>query len=165
MVCSILVVNGPNLNLLGAREPEIYGTATLDDLMADLARYGAARDADIRCFQSNIEGELVDAIQAASAPGGGGTAAPSVAGIVPDADGADGIVLNAGAFTHYSIALRDAVAACGLPVVETHLSNVAAREDFRHASVIAAVCAGVIAGFGAASYRLAVDALIGLLTP
>ncbi len=142
---SILVVNGPNLNLLGTREPEVYGSTTLDELMADLVGYGSGRDVTVRGFQSNIEGELVDAIQAASANGEGR---------------ADGIVLNAGAFTHYSIALRDAITASGVPVVETHLSNVAAREEFRHTSVIAAACVGVIAGFGAASYRLAVDALI-----
>ena len=142
---SILVVNGPNLNLLGTREPEVYGSTTLDELMADLVGYGSGRDVTVRGFQSNIEGELVDAIQAASANGEGR---------------ADGIVLNAGAFTHYSIALRDAITASGVPVVETHLSNVAAREEFRHKSVIAAACVGVIAGFGAASYRLAVDALI-----
>lgn len=145
VVLSILVVNGPNLNLLGAREPEVYGSTTLDELMADLVTYGWGRDVSVRGFQSNSEGELVDAIQAASADGEAR---------------ADGIVLNAGAFTHYSIALRDAIAASGVPVVETHLSNVAAREEFRHTSVIAAVCVGVIAGFGTTSYRLAVDALI-----
>ena len=144
----LLVVNGPNLNLLGSRETGVYGDATLDTLMAEVSAHAAARGAALRCYQSNIEGELVDAIQAA---GGTGDRA------------ADGIVLNAGAFTHYSIALRDAIAAVDVPVVETHLSNVHAREDFRHASVIAAVCAGVIAGFGGASYRLAVDALLDLL--
>ena len=148
MALTILVLNGPNLNLLGTREPDVYGAATLDDLMAGVAAHAAARGVTVRQQQSNIEGELVNAIQAAAA---GGAAA------------ADGIVLNAGAFTHYSIALRDAIAAVGIPVVETHLSNVHAREDFRHSSAIAAVCAGVIAGFGPASYRLAVDALIDLL--
>lgn len=145
VVPSILVVNGPNLNLLGTREPEVYGSTTLDELMVDLVTYGWSRGVSVRNVQSNSEGKLVDTIQAASADG---------------EDRADGIVLNAGAFTHYSIALRDAIAASGVPVVETHLSNVAAREEFRHTSVIAAVCVGVIAGFGAASYRLAVDALI-----
>ena len=148
MARTILVVNGPNLNLLGGRETDVYGEATLDEMMADVAAHAAERGAAVHCFQSNIEGELVGAIQAAAGTGDGA---------------ADGIVLNAGAFTHYSVALRDAIAAVDVPVVETHLSNVHAREDFRHTSVIAAVCAGVIAGFGAASYRLAVDALIDLL--
>ena len=144
----ILVLNGPNLNLLGTRETDVYGSGTLDEVLAGVSAHAAARGATVRHLQSNIEGELVDAIHAAA---GGGDGA------------ADGIVLNAGAFTHYSIALRDAIAAVGVPVVETHLSNVHAREDFRHTSAIAAVCAGVIAGFGPASYRLAVDALLDLL--
>ena len=145
---TILVLNGPNLNLLGTREPEVYGTATIDDLMGDLARYGASSGVSVRHVQSNSEGDLIDAIHAAAATGDGH---------------ADGIVINAGALTHYSIALRDAIAAVGLPVVEAHMSNVASRETFRHVSVIAAVCAGVVAGFGAASYRLALDAVIGCL--
>ena len=144
----ILVVNGPNLNLLGAREPAVYGTETLGDVMAEAASHARSRGADLRHFQSNVEGELVDALQRAASPG---------------ADHADGIVLNAGAFTHYSIALRDAIAAIDVPVVETHLSNVHAREDFRHTSAIAAACVGVICGFGATSYRLAVDALLARL--
>ena len=148
MARTILVVNGPNLNLLGSRETDVYGDATLDELMAQVTAHAADRGAAVRGFQSNIEGELVDAIQAAGGTGDGA---------------ADGVVLNAGAFTHYSVALRDAIAAVDVPVVETHLSNVYAREDFRHTSAIAAVCAGVIAGFGPASYRLAVDALIDLL--
>ena len=148
MASTILVLNGPNLNLLGTRETDIYGSGTLDEVLAGVSAHAAARGATVRHLQSNIEGELVDAIHAAA---GGGAGA------------ADGIVLNAGAFTHYSIALRDAIAAVDVPVVETHLSNVHAREDFRHTSAIAAVCAGVIAGFGPASYRLAVDALLDLL--
>lgn len=148
MALTILVVNGPNLNLLGSREPDVYGEDTLDELMAGVADHAVARGAAVRHFQSNIEGELVGAIQAAAEDGAGA---------------ADGIVLNAGAFTHYSIALRDAIAAVDVPVVETHLSNVYSREDFRRTSAIAAVCAGVITGFGATSYRLAVDALIDLL--
>ena len=148
MAPTILVLNGPNLNLLGTRETDVYGSGTLDEVLAGVSAHAAARGATVRHLQSNIEGELVDAIHAAA---GGGDGA------------ADGIVLNAGAFTHYSIALRDAIAAVGVPVVETHLSNVHAREDFRHSSAIAAVCVGVIAGFGAMSYRLAVDALIDLL--
>ena len=148
MAPTILVLNGPNLNLLGTRETDVYGSGTLDEVLAGVSAHAAARGATVRHLQSNIEGELVDAIHAAA---GGGDGA------------ADGIVLNAGAFTHYSIALRDAIAAVDVPVVETHLSNVHAREDFRHSSAIAAVCAGVIAGFGPASYRLAVDALLDLL--
>ena len=148
MARTILVLNGPNLNLLGTRETDVYGSSTLDETMAAVSAHASARGAAVRHFQSNIEGELVDAIHAAASHG--------------DA-AADGIVLNAGAFTHYSIALRDAIAAVDVPVVETHLSNVHAREDFRHSSAIAAVCVGVIAGFGPASYRLAVDALLDLL--
>ena len=147
MAITILVVNGPNLNLLGVRETDIYGEGTLDELMAGVAAHAESRGAIVRHVQSNVEGDLVEAIQAAA--GGDGAA--------------DGVVLNAGALTHYSIALRDAIAAVDVPVVETHLSNVYAREDFRHTSAVAAVCAGVITGFGATSYRLAVDALIDLL--
>ena len=148
MALTILVVNGPNLNLLGTRETDVYGETTLDDLIADLSAHAESRGAAVRHVQSNVEGDLVEAIQAAA---GSGDAA------------ADGVVLNAGALTHYSIALRDAIAAVDVPVVETHLSNVYAREDFRHTSAIAAVCVGVISGFGPTSYRLAVDALIDLL--
>lgn len=144
MTWTLLVVNGPNLNLLGEREPEVYGAATLDEIIGDLAAYGAERGAAVEHFQSNIEGELVDALHRARGS-------------------ADGIVLNPGAFSHYSIALRDAIAAIDIPVVEAHLSNIHAREDFRRTSVLAPVCLGVIAGFGAASYRLAVDALVGHL--
>ncbi len=148
MALTILVVNGPNLNLLGTRETDVYGHATLDELMAGVATHAESRGAVVRHVQSNAEGDLVAVVQAAAAGGD---------------DAADGVVINAGALTHYSIALRDAIAAVDVPVVETHLSNVYAREDFRHTSAIAAVCVGVITGFGATSYRLAVDALIDLL--
>jgi len=148
MALTILVVNGPNLNMLGTRETEVYGHATLDELIAGVTAHAESRGAVLRHVQSNVEGDLVAAIQTAA---GGGEGA------------ADGVVLNAGALTHYSIALRDAIAAVDVPVVETHLSNVYAREDFRHTSAIAGVCAGVVAGFGATSYLLAVDALIDLL--
>lgn len=141
----VLILNGPNLNLLGSREPDVYGAVTLDELVNELNRYGAERGVGIAHFQSNIEGELVEAIHGARGE-------------------FDGIVLNAGAFTHYSIALRDAIAAVGIPTVETHISNVHAREDFRHQSALAAVCVGVIAGFGTTSYRLALDALIDHLS-
>lgn len=148
MALTILVVNGPNLNMLGTRETEVYGHATLDELIAGVTAHAESRGAALRHVQSNVEGDLVAAIQTAAAGGDGA---------------ADGVVLNAGALTHYSIALRDAIAAVDVPVVETHLSNVYAREDFRHTSAIAGVCAGVVTGFGATSYRLAVDALIDLL--
>ncbi len=146
---TILVLNGPNLNMLGKREQHVYGSLTLEEIISQASAYAASRGARLRHLQSNSEGDLVDAIHAAADKG---------------ARPADGIILNAGAFTHYSIALRDAISAVDVPVVETHISNVAAREEFRHKSVIAGVCVGVIAGFGAASYRLAVDALLDHLT-
>lgn len=136
-----LLLNGPNLNLLGTRQPEIYGAETLDDLTVSLREYAATHEVELTAFQSNSEGALVDAIHNAR-------------------DWANGIVFNAGAYTHYSIALRDAIAGVDLPVVETHISNVHAREEFRHHSALAPVCLGVIAGFGRDSYFLAIDALI-----
>ena len=148
MVLKILVLNGPNLNLLGGRETEVYGHLTLEELIDGVRAHAEAIGVDIGHLQSNSESDLVAAIHAAGSHGTGR---------------ADGVVLNAGAFTHYSIALRDAIAAVDVPVIETHLSNVHAREDFRHSSVLAAVCRGVIAGFGPTSYSLAVDALAGLL--
>ncbi|SHK12229.1 3-dehydroquinate dehydratase [Shimia gijangensis] len=137
---SLLVLNGPNLNLLGQRQPEIYGTETLMDVEASCLAHAQRLGCDVSCFQSNHEGALVDAIQAAK-----GTH--------------DGIVLNAGAYTHTSIALRDAIASVEIPVVELHLSNVHAREEFRHRSYIAAVSIGLICGFGSHGYLLAMDAL------
>lgn len=137
---TILILNGPNLNLLGTREPDIYGHETLDDIVETVRAMATARNVTIEHFQSNHEGALIDALH--------------------DAIGrVSGVILNAGAFTHTSYALRDAIAATALPVVETHLSNVAAREPFRHVSVIAPVCIGAVSGFGADSYRVAFDAL------
>ena len=138
---AVAVINGPNLNLLGTREPDVYGRDTLPDIIGDLRRYADERGVDLTDFQSNSEGALVSAIHDARTE-------------------VDGIVLNAGAYTHYSIALRDAISGVGLPVVETHLSNVHAREPFRNESVIAAVCIGVVAGFGRHSYFVAFDALL-----
>ncbi|MDR2088274.1 MAG: type II 3-dehydroquinate dehydratase [Clostridiales Family XIII bacterium] len=135
----IAVINGPNMNLLGGREPDKYGAMSLAALNGRLAEMAAARGARCEFFASNSEGELVTAIQ--------------------NAADADGIILNAAAYTHYSIAIRDAIAAVAAPVVEVHMTNVAAREDFRHSSVIAPVCRGSIAGFGAQSYALALYAL------
>jgi 3-dehydroquinate dehydratase-2 len=141
MARTVLVLNGPNLNLLGTREPEVYGHETLDDILADLRAYAAKSGVDIVDFQSNVEGELIGRLHAARGE-------------------VDGVILNPGAFSHYSYALRDAIAGTGLVVVETHLSNVHAREPFRHTSVIAAVCLGVVAGFGRHSYFVALDALL-----
>lgn len=141
MAHQILVLNGPNLNLLGVREPEVYGSDTLDDIIGELTTIAAERDAELRHVQSNHEGALIDALHDAR-------------------DWADGVIFNPGAYTHYSIALRDAVTSSELPVVETHLSNVHAREEFRHHSVLSGVCLGVVLGFGKHSYTAALDALV-----
>ena len=141
---NILVLNGPNLNLLGTREPAIYGHTTLADIEADCIAHGKSLGLTVTCAQSNHEGALIDHLHAAR-----GTMA--------------GVVLNAGAYTHTSVALRDAITASELPVVELHLSNTHARESFRHVSLIAPVCIGVIQGFGARGYRLALQALCGHL--
>ena len=137
----ILVLHGPNLNLLGTREPEVYGTLTLNEINARLETMFQERGVEFRFFQSNSEGALIDAIHEAR-------------------DWADGIVFNPGAYTHTSYALRDAIAAIGLPTVEVHLSNVYAREEFRHRSVIAPACVGKIAGFGWYSYVLGVEGIL-----
>jgi 3-dehydroquinate dehydratase-2 len=137
----ILLINGPNLQLLGVREPGIYGVKTLPEIVADLREYAVELGCELEDFQSNSEGALVDKI-------GGSLAA-----------GVDGIIINPAAYTHTSVAIRDAIAAVALPAVEVHISNVNSREDFRHVSYTAPVCIGVIAGFGANSYLLALRAL------
>ncbi len=139
---SILVLNGPNLSRLGKREPEIYGHQTLEDINRELSV--SFPDISFEFFQSEHEGALTEKLFEAE-----------------DRGSFKGVVLNAGAFTHYSIALRDAISAVKLPVIEVHLSNVHAREPFRRTSVISEVCSGVISGFGAGSYHLGVRALLG----
>lgn len=134
----IQIINGPNLNLLGKREPNIYGSLGFDDYLARLR--SAFPACDIQYFQSNSEGALIDKIQEVGFT-------------------IDGIVLNAGGYTHTSVALRDAIKSVDVPVIEVHISNVHAREEFRRQSLISAVCKGVIAGFGLDSYRLAIEAL------
>ena len=141
MTKRILVLHGPNLNLLGTRQPEVYGSMALADVNAAIERHIDALDVELRTSQSNHEGELIDWLH--------------------DSRGwADGVILNAGAYTHTSVALRDAIVAIELPVIEVHLSNVHGREAFRHKSLLAGVCLGQIAGFGWHSYVLAIDALL-----
>jgi 3-dehydroquinate dehydratase II len=140
----ILVLSGPNLNLLGSREPEVYGRATLGEIESDLQARAAAAGAEVVTFQSNVEGELVTRIQQARGQ-------------------VDGLLFNPGGYTHTSVALRDALLAVGLPTVEVHLSNLHRREPFRRRSLTAAACVGVVMGFGAQSYAVALDALLGHL--
>ena len=141
---AILVLHGPNLNLLGTREPEVYGRLTLEEIDARLLELGRELGLEVRCLQSNHEGALIDALQ--------------------DARGwAAGALFNPGGYTHTSVALRDAITAIGIPVVEVHLSNVYAREQFRHRSLISGVCRGKVVGFGWQSYALGLRGLAGLL--
>lgn len=140
----VLLLNGPNLNLLGQREPGLYGASTLAQIEADLTAQARQQGVELSCFQSNHEGALVDRIHAARGA-------------------CDGILINAGAFTHTSVALRDALLGVAIPFVELHLSNVHARESFRHHSFLADRAVGVICGFGPASYRLALEGLVAHL--
>ncbi len=140
----ILVLHGPNLNLLGAREPEVYGRLTLEEINSHLVEVGRSLGVEVTCQQSNHEGALIDALHEARR-------------------WADGVVFNPGGYTHTSVALRDAVAAIGIPVVEVHLSNVYARESFRHQSLLSAVCRGKVVGFGWQSYALGLRGLVELL--
>ncbi len=140
----ILLLNGPNLNLLGTREPEKYGNTTLTDIEQTLKTEAKSKEVEIDCYQSNHEGDLVDKIQQAT-------------------NNYDGIILNAGGYTHTSIAIRDAISSVQVPVVEIHLTNIHAREEFRHNSFIAPVCIGQICGFGAYSYILGLNAILNYL--
>jgi 3-dehydroquinate dehydratase II len=144
MAFKILLIHGPNLNLLGKREPGIYGTSGLDEINAMMQRIAEENETELRVFQSNSEGALIDAIHEAG-------------------NWADGIVINPGAYSHYSYALRDALSAVNLPAVEVHLSNIFAREEFRHTSVISPVVVGCITGLGVRSYSCGLQSLIGIL--
>ena len=141
---AILLLHGPNLNLLGTREPEFYGSLTLDDINARIIEAGQEHGVEVRTFQSNSEGALIDALQDAR-------------------NWANGVIFNPGGYTHTSVALRDAVSAIGIPVIEVHISNVYAREEFRHKSLLSPVCKGKITGFGWRSYWLGLLALVKFL--
>lgn len=140
----ILIINGPNLNMLGIREPEVYGSRTLADINADIKAYSEGMKLECDFFQSNCEGEIITKIHS----------------VLTDYDGC---IINAGAYSHYSYAIRDAISSVNKPFIEVHMSNIHAREDFRHISVITAVCLGSIFGFGSNSYILAVNAMRDLI--
>ncbi len=140
----VLVINGPNLNMVGIREPGVYGTKSLEDINSSINTYATGMKIHCEFFQSNCEGEIIDKIHSVLS-------------------NYDGCIINAGAYTHYSYAIRDAIAAVNKPFIEVHMSNVAAREEFRHNSVISAVCKGTIAGFGMNSYLLAINAIRDLI--
>ena len=137
----ILLLNGPNLNTLGTREPDIYGTSTLADIERLVGDRAKSAGADVRAFQSNVEGEMIDWLQR-------------------EAPAADGLIINAASYTHTSLALRDTITAVAIPAVEVHISNIYRREEFRHHSYISPVCVGGIFGLGVQGYELAVDALL-----
>jgi 3-dehydroquinate dehydratase II len=137
---SVLVLNGPNLNLLGLREPGVYGSTTMEDINNRMIELGKELGIEVRCFQSNHEGALIDALHDAR-------------------NWAGGVIFNPGGYTHTSVALRDAISAIKIPVIEVHISNVHAREEFRHHSMISAVCAGTISGLGVQSYLLGLRGL------
>jgi 3-dehydroquinate dehydratase II len=143
-MANILVLHGPNLNLLGTREPDVYGKTALAEIDAALVALGHARSAELRCFQSNHEGGLIDRIHEARG-------------------WANGLIVNAGGLTHTSVALRDAIVAVSLPAVEVHLSNIFAREEFRQRSLLSGVCVAIVSGFGADSYRLGLEGLLARL--